>query len=166
MQLNKIKKTLLGLGLVLSLASCGSMQTAKNSDLDSIVKNNIISKSVSYNTYESKLGYTTVFKQEEKFEQGMANPEIVASSKVFDSKGMEVDLTKEILTPEKKELYRNAIQTIVSENKNGVYYSDITVNLDDANVILLEDQIIFVFPYYSIAPRQAGMPQFIYQLVK
>lgn len=166
MKFNKMKRAILSLGIILSLVSCASLENEKNSDYKEIVKNNVLDKVIVYKTYDSVLGYTSVYKTIEEYEKGAAHPVTKISSVIYDSQANEVDLSQNILSKDRKVLYEREIQKMVNKNEKGLFFSDVTVNLDDAVVVLTESNIVFVFPHYILGPYSSGLLQFTFLLTK
>ncbi|VWL85659.1 DUF3298 domain-containing protein [Oceanivirga miroungae] len=168
MKLNKVKKTLLGLGLVLSFASCSAAtngEQVKNENVQTkAVKENPVKESVA--KFESVFGITTEFKIIEKLTEGMANPEVKIEAKSYNQDGKLVDLRKAFVNEETKKFFTEDIQKIVKQDKTGKYFNDAKVNLDDAVMILNGKNLIFVFPQYVLGPHSSGLLEFSYQLVK
>lgn len=161
----KFKKVLLSLGLLLAVFSCSSAKVATASvdnhmDTKEIVKNKVLEKTVVYKTYENGLGLTTIFKQTEKYEKGANHPISEISSVIYDQNLNEVDLSKTILTPERKAVLEKEMQKIVDKNEKKLFFKDAKVNLNDAVVVITDKTIVFLFPHYVLGPYSSGIIEF------
>ncbi|WP_067143437.1 RsiV family protein [Oceanivirga salmonicida] len=167
-----MKKVLGSLAIAITILSCNGANNSTNSvSVDNTeahalnnIKENILFESKVYAIYESKDGYKTVFIQEETLKDKAANPESKISSVI--TKDNKVVKVEEILNADMEKMYTEKIMNDIKADTKGLFMEDAKVDLKSAVVVLDGDNIVFVFPKYTIAPGSTGIPRFVYEYNK
>ena len=121
---------------------------------------NVIEHSTKINEYTNSFGIISVVIENYQYTGG-AHGNTKIESHNYDIKENKELKFDDIFKPEAKEMFETAILQIVKDNNEKKYFDNIEkINLDTAIMYFKEDNVIFKFPQYEIAPYSSGMPEF------